>query len=302
MPIFAGYLLIAEMKILLAALFLTFVILIGLLPFTLLYLFSDSVRFVLAGVMKYRRRVIVSNLQRAFPQMQEEMREEMLNRFYRHLTDVLIEGIKSISMSPKQIGKRHVLLNPELVESYHRTGKSMIVLAGHYANWEWGSLSASLQTRHDVVAFYKPLSNRHVDRLLKYSRSKFGTRLTSIYQTSQTFAETSGKPTMYLMAADQSPSVRQRDKAIWVDFFNDKTAFLHGPEKHARNHNLDVLYVDIQRVRRGYYTMKLEVLCEDVRTLPEGEITRRYARRLEQAIRNHPPDWLWSHKRWKLNS
>lgn len=289
------------MKILLAALFYFFVFFIGIMPFRLIYLFSDGMKLILGNLMKYRKKVILANFDRAFPKTGPERKKQLLNAFYRNLTDVLTEGIKSFSMSRHQVNRRHVLLNGELLDKYRQNGKSFIILAGHYANWEWGSLSASLQTGFNVIGFYKPLSNRYVDRLLKKSRSRFGTTLTSIYETSLTFEKYAAKNTMFLMAADQSPSRRQQDKAIWVDFLGIKTAFLHGPEKHARNNNLDVLYVDIQRLRRGYYTMKLELIAAEPATLPPGELTKRYAARLEEIIRQKPADWLWSHKRWKLN-
>ena len=207
------------MKILLAALFYFFVFLIGIMPFRLLYLFSDGIKFILADLMKYRKSVILANFDRAFPQTDPKQKKQLLNAFYQNLTDVLVEGIKSFSMGKRQINKRHRLLNPELIRPYYVSGKSLIVLASHYTNWEWGSLSASLQTDYHSVAFYKPLSNPYVDRFLKKSRSRSGTSLTSIYKTSQTFSERAGTPTLYIMAADQSPSKRQKDQAIWVYFF-----------------------------------------------------------------------------------
>jgi len=290
------------MKYLSYGLFVFFVFVIGIIPFRLLYMFSDFMCFVLSSVFKYRRKVILDNLNRVFPEMNASRKRELMKDFYQHLTDLLIEGIKSFRMTEAQINKRHIIINPELVERFHQEGRSMIIVAAHYANWEWGSLSASLQTNFNVVGLYKPLSNPFVDRFLRNSRFRFGTTLASIYETSLTFDKYRNIPTIYLMAADQSPSKRERNKALWIDFLGVRTAFLRGPEKHARNNDLPVVYVDIQRVKRGHYVMELEVLAENTADLAEGEITGRYAGKLESIINKNPTNWLWSHRRWKLNS
>jgi KDO2-lipid IV(A) lauroyltransferase len=101
------------------------------------------------------------------------------------------------------------------------------------------------------------------------------------------------------MASDQSPS--KPDKAMWVNFLGRETAFLHGPEQYAKKYDLPVIFVDIQRVRRGYYELNLALITDKPRETSEGEITQLYARHLEEAILTKPENWLWSHRRWKLN-
>ena len=287
-------------NILLALLTIFFIILIGILPFRVMYLFSDLMYFVLFKVIGYRREVIAGNLKRAFPGSDEQEMNLLLGKVYKNLTDIIIEGIKSFTMGRRQILKRHRIKNPEIIEQSRAQNRSIIGVTSHYCNWEWGSLSASLQTDYNVVAFYKPLSNRWVDKFLRWSRSRYGTTLASIFETSSTFEKNRNQPTIFLMAADQSPSKREAGKAYWVDFLGIRTAFLHGPEKHAKLNGHDIVYVDIQRERRGYYSLKLSVLAENVGQLPDGEITRRYAKKLESIIRQNPANWLWSHKRWKL--
>jgi KDO2-lipid IV(A) lauroyltransferase len=174
----------------------------------------------------------------------------------------------------------------------------VIIVTGHYGNWEWGALSPALQTRFQIVGFYKPLKNERIDKFARKNRSRYGTHLAPIRETTKTFQDNRGKAVIYLMAADQSPS--NREMAYWVNFLGRDTAFLHGPEKHARINNYPVVYVAIRRVKRGFYELLLSVLAEDPSTLPDGEITRRYAEQLELLIKEDPANWLWSHKRWKL--
>ena len=285
---------------LVAALTIFAIIIIGILPFVILYLFSDLMYFFLYKVFGYRRQVIEGNLKLAFPNISKKELSELLKKVYFNLTDILVEGIKSFTMTSSQIVKRHRVTNLEMLDKYKKEKKSIIAVPAHYANFEWGSLSASLQTGYNVIAFYKPLGNPWVDKFLRWSRSRYGTSLISIFETSATFEKYKDIPTIYLMAADQSPSKKESGKAHWVNFLGLKTAFLHGPEKHARINDLDVIYVDIQRVKRGYYELELSVLADNVNEFPDGEITRRYAKKLESIVQENPANWLWSHRRWKL--
>ncbi len=289
------------MNFLTTVLFLIFAFIIGVLPFFILYGFSDFVKIILRYIVRYRVEVIQNNISRVFPDYSESQNVRLLNKFYVNLTDIFIEGIKSFAMTKKQIVKRHKLVNAEILDSYLTENKSLIGVTAHYNNWEWGSLSAGLQTPYKAVAFYKPIKNKYIDIILRKNRSRCGTELSSIYHTSQTFERNKNNPTLYLMAGDQSPSARELPKAYWVDFLGVKTAFLHGIEKHAKNNNYPVVYIDIQRKKRGYYELSLSVLSDNPRDLAEGELTKRYAQKLESIIRNEPANWLWSHKRWKHN-
>lgn len=287
------------MSLLTTFLFYFFVILISVLPFFVIYRLSDLMHWLMLYVVKYRKQVIGDNLKKAFPDKSEEELKLLVRKTYRNLTDNLAESLKTFTMSKKEIVRRHRIVNPEFLEAYLKEGKSIIGVTGHYCNWEWGSLSASLQSDYKMVAFYKPMRNKRIDRIIRNSRSRCGTDLASIYKTSETFEKYKDQPTVFLMAADQSPSGKQLPKAYWFNFLGRHTAFLHGVEKHARRNNYLVMFIDIQRVKRGFYEVELSLLVDDPAGIPEGEITRRYAEKLEKVIRKAPENWLWSHRRWK---
>ncbi len=274
-------------------------LLITLIPFKALYAFSDFMRFIMRNIVKYRVTVIRENIKRAFPDKSEEQIKDIEKKAYRHLIDYIVEGIKAFTMPKKVIIKRHKLINPEILEPFFKENKSIIAVTAHYNNWEWGSLSASLQTDYKAIAFYKRLRNKHIDKILRKSRARCGTLLASIYETSKTFEKYRNEPVIYLMAADQSPSKKLLNKALWIDFLGINTPFLQGPEKHARINNYPVVFVDIKQTKRGYYELFLTVLTDYPNSLKEGELTKLYAQRLEQNIVNKPESWLWSHKRWK---
>lgn len=274
-----------------------FIALFRVTPFWLMYRISDAFRFLLWRVVGYRRRVVQQNLRCCFPDEPEKNLRQIEKESYRNLIDILVEGIKGFTMSNEQFTARHKVVNPEILKPYLEAGQSLIGVTAHYNNWEWGTASASLQVNFKVVGFYKPLSNKFIDKMLRKSRERCGTSLASIRQTSQTFEAYKNTPTIFLMAADQNPG--KPDNAIWVRFLGRETAFLHGPEKHARANNLPLIYIHINRVKRGWYELFLEPLVPDPNALPYGGITRKYASRVEEVIHANPSNWLWSHKRWK---
>jgi KDO2-lipid IV(A) lauroyltransferase len=287
------------MNLLGAFFFIFTIIFIGLLPFPLLYGFSNVIRFFVYRVFGYRKKVVAKNLTGSFPNLTRKELKRLVGLYYKNLADILLEGMRAFTMSRRQILKRHKIINPEILDQFFQSGQSLIGVTGHYANWEWGSLSASLQTQYNVIAFYKQLNNKYIDRLVRWNRIRFGTTLASIKETSITFERFKNVPTIFLMAADQGMPKKFLDRAHWIHFLNRETAFLHGMEKHARLNNLPVVYTDIQRVKRGYYTIELSVLTINPRSLEEGKLTELYVQKLESIIRKKPEDWLWSHRRWK---
>jgi len=287
------------MSVLVGIIFYFFIALIGITPFFMLYILSDLARLVICNLLKYRYKVIESNLKRAFPNKPQSDINQIIRLNYRNLADNLTESLKTFTLSKKAIVKRHKILNPELLDQYLNNNQSVIGVTAHYNNWEWGSVSAGIQTPYRYIAFYKPIKNKIINKAILKSRSRCGTQLVSIYKTSKTFEKNKNNPCVYLMAADQSPSGKQLKHAYWLDFLGIKTAFLHGVEKHAKANNLPIVYIDIQRVKRGYYTVELSKLCDDPAVLEDGEITKRYVKKLEEIIVAKPENWLWSHKRWK---
>lgn len=280
-----------------AAVFLSFLILISLLPFFMLFLFSNLIYFIFQYIIGYRKKVVLNNLRDAFPDKGEEEIQALKKKSYRNLVDVIVEGIKAFTLSRRQVVRRHRTLNPELALYFLEKGQSVIIVTGHYCNWEWGSLSASTALPYHIVGFYKPLSNRLIDWFAKWSRRRYGTTLASINETALTFEKYRHKAVVYLMAADQNPA-KTRD-CYWIRFLGLETVFLYGPEKYARRYHLPMIYADVQRIKRGSYTVTLSLLTDQAWLLPEGQPTRLYAKKLESVIIARPENWLWSHRRWK---
>jgi KDO2-lipid IV(A) lauroyltransferase len=285
------------MNLIIAAFFRMFVIAFAAMPFRPIYLFSDFLAFVLQYLVRYRVQVVRSNLRKAIPGITGCAKRRLIRGIYRNLTDVLVESMKAFTLSADELSRRHFIVNPEVLEPFRLQGRSVIVVTGHYGNWEWGSFSPALQMKFQVVGFYKPMRNPYIDRYVRRSRERFGTYLASIRETTMTFEKFTGVPCIFLMAADQNPT--KKHLAHRTEFLGIDTPFLHGPEKHCRQNDCVLAYADVRRIKRGYYQVEITVLTEHPGELPEGEPTRRFAKKLESVILENPANWLWTHKRWK---
>lgn len=274
-----------------------FVELFRFLPFPFLYALSDFLAFVLRYVIKYRYKVIIQNLKNSFPEKSVEDINSLLLPIYRNITDLLVETMKGFTISASTLKKHIKTTNIEVMDEMYNKYNGIIGVLGHYGNWEWAGLLAGLKLKQKTVALYKPLSNKYIDKYIRKNRSRFGIELCPIYITASIFEKYENEKVFYALIADQSPS--NINKAIWVKFLNQDTACLQGPEKYAIKFNMPVVYVNIERVKRGYYNITFIVLTENPRDTSEGEITSLYMNCLEKYINQNPSLWLWSHKRWK---
>lgn len=266
-------------------------------PFWLIYLLSDILFFLLYKVFGYRKQVVWKNLKNSFPEKTETELKKINKGFYKNLADIFMESMKGLSMSKKILLERYKVVNADIVDKYYEQDKSVIAVASHFANWEWGVLCLSLQFKHASVGLYKPLTNKHIDKYMKESRAAWGMHLLPIGETSNFIEKKNTKPAIYFMVADQSPA--RTHQTIWVDFLNRDTACLNGPEKYAKKYDLPVVYGHVRRLRRGFYEMHMSLVEENPLEKEAGEITRTYMQLLEKFIREEPQNWLWSHNRWK---
>lgn len=272
-------------------------LLIGWLPFWLLYLLADLLYILLYHLLGYRKKVVYQNLERAFPNTTLTARKDIAKQFYQHLCTLLVESLKGFSLSPAQLKKRQILSNPELVQAYFDQGKSVLIVGGHYANWEWAARSAALFVDGWVSILFSPMKNPYVQRFMQQARGQNRTELWPSNQALRAFRSAKDRPTAFVMIADQAPSTPKR--AHWIYFLEQPTPVFRGPARYAQQQNLPLLFVDIQVVKRGHYTMTLKVLAEDPNAHSPAELSARYMKALETCIRAQPSYWLWSHRRWK---
>ncbi len=268
----------------------------SMLPFRVLYIISDILYLVVYHLIGYRKEVVTANLTNSFPGKSEEEIKQIRKQFFHHLCDLIVESLKLFSMPEKESFKRIGLVNGDVPDSFFEQGKDLIVVAGHYSNWEYAVITQPF-IKHRIAAAYFPLSNKFFDKKIKSSRSRFGVRLVPTHEIKTYIEGRHDIPTMTLLMADQSP--RPESPAYWTWFLNQETGVYTGAERYAKKHNMPVIYAGVRKLRRGYYELYYEHLIDNPMETKEGEITDAYIRRLERQIQKQPEFWLWSHKRWK---
>jgi Kdo2-lipid IVA lauroyltransferase/acyltransferase len=274
--------------------------LLALLPLSVLYLKADFLGFILNHVAGYRKGVITGNLSSAFPEMSPKEITAIRSKFYRHLADLIIE-IAVIQFYPKaRLEKMFRFVNPELVEKYYREGRDVIVMGGHYNNWEWSS-PFSYTFKHQLIGVYRPLHNVYFDRTYKKIRTRFGADVVPMGSIGRKLFEYSKRsvPTITGMIGDQRPIINHVQ--YWTTFLNHATGFFTGSEKLAKKFDAVVVFGHIRKIKRGVYSATFELITDNPSATAPNEITRKFAGLLEKEILDEPAYWLWSHNRWKFS-
>jgi len=267
------------------------------LPYWCLYGLSDVLFVIFYRLSGYRKKVVLGNLRRSFPEKNEAEIRTIAQKFYRHFCDMIVESIKNFSISREEALKRVKSTNPEVVAQFARQGKHVIVAAGHNNNWELWGVAAPMHFEHELIAIYKPLSNAYFDKKMRKSRQKFGMRMEPMSAANGILTEPGAKPKALVLAIDQSPGNPQ--KAYWTKFLHQDTGVLFGTELYAARFKIPVLYGHLKKVKRGHYEITYEVFTTDGSQHPYGYVTRGMTAILEKDIIAEPEYWLWTHKRWK---
>jgi KDO2-lipid IV(A) lauroyltransferase len=285
------------MNYLVAQIAILFIKLFKWVPFSFLQLKASFVAWFLGSILSYRKKVVEANLKRCFPNKSLSELTRIKKAFYLNIADILLESLKGLTLSQANTERRFKVLNPEVLNQFYHKNQSVMCLAAHYGNWEWGIQAVNSQIEHQAISIYKPLANPYLERYMHRQRSRLGMQLYPMEQTKEAFAKAAKMPMAIILAADQSPS--DTLKSVIVDFFDERLGFIHGPEAYYSKSLIPVVYFDVQRVKRGYYTLEIKVLTEGGTPLAKNELTQRYANSIETILKIKPENWLWSHKRWK---
>jgi len=270
------------------------------LPLSALYVLSDFMSVFVHRIIRYRLKVVRTNLRNSFPEKSDKELRKIENRFYRHLCNYGVELIKLTRISEKELEKRISIDNFDLFYDQLDKGKNIILLLGHYGNWDWlSTLERKFKPGIRLAAVYRPLKNSSIDELFIKARERFGTvnipknnTLRAMIRIKQSKA-----PHVIALVADQTPSSKNLE--YWTTFLNQDTAVLTGMDRIARQLDFAVYYIDCQVIKRGYYKASLSVIETDPASTPLFEICERFIRKMEQTIQRDPAYYLWSHKRWK---
>lgn len=266
-------------------------------PFWFIYQISDFIYFFVNYIFRYRKKVIVTNLENAFPEKSNEERQQIINLFYRHFCDLMLESVKVSKMSDDDFNERLEIENAEILNQYYDQGKSVVALTMHYNNWEWGT-HLSKYVKHKILAVYKPLHNVEFDKYMVNTRTTDGVELIKNNQILRRIlqAKKNKEPVIIWLASDQTPPLFH---ASWYIFLNQEAIFYPGPASLSKQFNLPVIFQRVEKTSRGKYKSIVEPMIERPSEMNESDIIKVYIKRMEEVIHQKPEFYLWSHKRWK---
>ncbi len=274
------------------------ILFVSYLPFRVLYFCSDITYFLLYYVIRYRRKIVRSNLEisKVSKSMDDLIRIE--KKFYRHISDVFFEMFKFFTISPKEIQKRFKLNNSKIIDDLAKQNKSVILMCAHYGGFEY-FMSIGYHVPHTPFAVYTPLSNKHLDDLVKKIRLNHGSKLISRYEVGRYIKNQVKENNLFLygMAADQSPQVRSI--TYWKEFLGIKVPVFTGSERIAKKHNIPIAFGKMLKVKRGYYEVDIELISEFPNDFEDYKITDMYVSKVEKQIREKPEYYFWTHNRFK---
>lgn len=270
------------------------------IPFRVIYFISDCLFYLVYYVFRYRRRIVRKNLTESFTSKSEKEIIKIEKQFYHFFVDMILESVKLVSASKDEIKRRMSFKNIEEVNETLKQGKSISLYLGHYANWEWCS-SIPLHLESDVTSaqIYHKLSNQNMDRLMLYIRERMGAVCVDMRKTARYATELVANRKVCIIGfiADQSP--KKVESHHFLHFLNHNTPVLTGTEKITKHYGFEAFFLNVKRVKRGYYEAEFIKLHDNPQSLPDYELTSLYYRMLEKCINTHPELYLWSHNRFR---
>lgn len=269
---------------------------LSILPFWILYRLSDIVFLLVYYVAGYRKKVVLTNLRRSFPEKPEREIRRISRRFYAHFCDLIFETLKLLTIRPETLRKRMRFENAALLEQLQREQKSVILLTGHNGNWEWAGVRFSIEPVHQYYAIYHPIRNPSFEKLVYHMRTRLGAKLYTMKEALRGMMRNRKQLTATAFIADQTPSHKN---VYWTEFLNQDTPVFVGAERIAKMLRFPVVYLSVRRLRRGHYAMRAEMMFANPEITAENEISETYTRWLERDIQAQPETWLWTHRRWK---
>jgi KDO2-lipid IV(A) lauroyltransferase len=286
------------MQLLLFIIVYPFILIISLLPFRLLYLLSNIVCFLIFRIAKYRRKVVHENIALALPHLSEKERMSIEKKAYAHMCDMFLEMMKTMTISKQEMEKRFVFKNLDTYLNFERQGKSVAMMLAHYASYEW-AIIMNTKITYDGYGIYKKVNNVYFDRLVGKIRSKFNTYLIHTSESSSLIENNAllDKKAVYGFVSDQSPLVKP--KTHWAPFMGVVVPVYTGVEYFSKKHDMAVVYLQVNKVRRGYYEAEFEVLADKTDGIPNYQITDRFLKKVQEQITAAPEFYLWTHRRWK---
>ncbi|MBR9757863.1 MAG: lysophospholipid acyltransferase family protein [Algicola sp.] len=275
-----------------------FLWMISILPFKVLYFISDILYIFLFKIFGYRKKTVKENLKLVFPNKSHAEIQAITSAFYHHLCDMILEAIKSMTISEAEMNNRFKFTNIDVINTLGEKHKSIVLMCAHYASWEWIFIMQK-HVKHKGYGIYKRLANKYFDRLVKRIRARYNTYLITTKETIPTLIKSKkdGELSISGFASDQSPKAH---KAFhWTEFMGIKVPVYTGAEMLAKKLDMAVVFFNVEKVKRGHYQATFKTITETPKDYPDYTITEAFLKLVEKQIYDDPRYYLWTHKRWK---
>lgn len=275
-----------------------FIRLLSRLPLPALYVISDALFFLSFHIIRYRRKIVIKNLQNSFPEKDTKGLRTIEREFYRNLCDYAVEVLKLVTMPKEELQRRMVFKSPEVVEQFKANNQSILFLASHQFNWEWLLVSASIGHPMPIDFVYQAVNNKFFDKVTLFIRTRYGAYPIRRDEVARELVRRKNQLRIIATVADQYPGYG-RDKKYITKFLNQETAFFLGTNQLALLSQYPALYYKCVKIRRGYYESQPVIIALPPYPKESLAVIAGYVRTVEELIREYPAGWLWSHNRWK---
>lgn len=245
-----------------------------------------------------RRRVTLENLQHAFPEKTPEERRAIARETYRHQARAFVNAFRVVAMSPAELDQQIEYDGFEPLRKAAEAGTGAMVVSAHFGEWE---VLAEVMARrgYKLSAVVRPLSGA-VNAALMDARARSGLELIAQRGAVAPMIRALRAGRVVIQLIDQSLPA---EHAVFVPFFGRPASTTPAPSVAAQRTGTPVFVVLGVRTARG-----LRMIVEGPLALPvatsRAEATRLHMAAMtavvERHVRAHPEQWLWLHRRWKV--
>lgn len=269
------------------------------LPLRVLYVISDVIFFITFYIIRYRRKVVMENLEKSLPHKSRKDLTNIEKRFFRNLTDYAAETLRLLTISKNELQRRVVFTNADVIKEFTNKNHSVLVLAAHQFNWEWLLAAGCFNLPAPVDFVYQPQSSKLANAFSLAIRTRFGGHPVKRETVGREALRRKQIVRATAIVADQYPGHFNHRK-YWATFLGQRTAFFHGISQLATLTDAGAYFASIRKTSRGHYEVTLIKLASPPYTEESSlSIIDRYIEESEKVIHEQPEGWLWSHKRWK---
>lgn len=254
---------------------------------------------ILRILSSHRESITLENIRKSFPEKSYSVHRNIMRDAYRNLGITLMELLALGKMDEKEVRDYIKYDNIELINELYEKGNGVILLSGHFGNWELLAYSAGLFSKIPVTVIVKNQKNKFANKHLDEYRRSGGNDTVPMKKAARKIVSCLRNGEAIALLADQSAS---KEKDIFVDFFGRPASTFATPAALSLKFDVPLIMGFAVRQEDFTYRVKLrEIKKDDLTDSSEDikELTQRHVKELENEIRGNPGLWSWQHRRWK---